>query len=448
MKCSYVNWIVNYKNFHILTVCSLDLQYDDETCYNMTHSGRIPNATALDEVKKLTTNLEVYDGVLVSIPSVIFCLFLGSWSDANGRKLLLVLPFVGNGLSFIAYMICYSFPLPSKALLLGSVVGLSGGYICLNIGLYGYIGDVTSAENRTSRMSILNGVFSLGYVAGTTIGGQLYKHFANYYLNFGVSLGLAFFGAGYAAFLIPESVDVNSASEEVRSRKFFDLANVKESLRTTFKDRPGRIRIIFLIINFAIFMFPLNTTHYDYLLVKDRYNWDVVHFSNYLTVQRICRFLGLFVILPLVSKLLGIQDSLVASVGTVGTIVAYLLIAIGDPSWTGPNGDWDPGWVMYLSAALQFNSVITVAIRSQCTKEVDKDEIGRIFSVVALGQAIVPLVCNPIFGAISNATIDTLPGAYQLVVAGLLVFVFLSSCYMSIDQLRRSRPDQVADQLL
>ena len=58
---------------------------------------------------------------------------------------------------------------------MGSVVGLTGGYICLNVGLYGYIGDVTSAESRTARMSVLNGVFSLGYVVGNILGGQLYK---------------------------------------------------------------------------------------------------------------------------------------------------------------------------------------------------------------------------------------------------------------------------------
>ena len=55
------------------------------------------------------------------------------------------------------------------------MVGLTGGYICLNVGLYGYIGDVTSAESRTARMSVLNGVFSLGYVVGNILGGQLYK---------------------------------------------------------------------------------------------------------------------------------------------------------------------------------------------------------------------------------------------------------------------------------
>ena len=60
----------------------------------------------------------------------------------------------------------------------------------------------------------------------------------------------------------------------------------------------------------------------------------------------------------------------------------------------------------------------------------------QVFSVVGLGQALVPLVCNPIFGAISNATHDTLPGAYQLVTVGLLAFVLASSFYLFADKRR------------
>ena len=117
---------------------------------------------------------------------------------------------------------------------------------------------------------------------------------------------------------------------------------------------------------------------------------------------------------------------MIAAVGTLGAMAAYTLIAVAS----------GPDWLMYLSAVLQFNSVITVTIRSQCTKEVSQDEIGKVFSVVGLAQALVPLVCNPIFGAISNATHDTLPGAYQLVTVGLLLFVLASSCYLFAEKRR------------
>jgi hypothetical protein len=53
----------------------------------------------------------------------------------------------------VAYIInnYFFYEMSSTHLLWGSVVGLSGSYICLNLGLYGYLSDVTSSEDRTMR---------------------------------------------------------------------------------------------------------------------------------------------------------------------------------------------------------------------------------------------------------------------------------------------------------
>ena len=133
--------------------------------------------------------------------------------------------------------------------------------------------------------------------------------------------------------------------------------------------------------------------------------------------------------MPILSRILKLPDAVITTLGTVLTIIAYLLMALGPSSWAL---SWDPSWLMYVSAGLQFNSIITVAIRSQCTKEVEKNEIGRVFSVVALGQAIVPLCSNPLFGLIYKATLDTwLPGTYLLCLAFMLVFVLITGLIMS-----------------
>jgi predicted MFS family arabinose efflux permease len=80
-------------------------------------------------------------------------------------------------ISFVAYMINYHYfyQLSSMHLLWGSLVGCSGGYICLNLGLYGYVSDTSTPEDRTMRLSILNGVFSAAYAAGSAVGGVMYR---------------------------------------------------------------------------------------------------------------------------------------------------------------------------------------------------------------------------------------------------------------------------------
>ena len=251
------------------------MKYSEETCYNITH-GLPTDKNISDSVQNEATNIEVVDGILSALPAVIFCLFVGAWSDSNGRKAVLIVPFIGNILSYLFYIANYYFLYINPLhLLWGSVGGVTGGYVCLNIGLYGYVSDVTSPENRTTRLSILNGVFSAGYVIGTSLGGKLYKMYGNYYLNFGISIGFGIAGMLYAIFVTKETNVGQEQSSEERKRSFFDLKNVTESLSVAFKSRPnhGRLHVILLIINFSIFMFCLNTFHYDYLLVINRYEF-------------------------------------------------------------------------------------------------------------------------------------------------------------------------------
>ena len=221
----------------------------------------------------LHVEIAVIKRIKSSLPIFFLCFLkiVGAWSDTHGRKAVLILPFIGNILSFLIYIAnFYWFDVfSSNHLLWGSVAGATGGYVCLNIGLYGYVSDVTNAENRTTRLSILNGVFSAGYVIGVTLGGKLYKYYQNFYLNFILSIICGILGIIYSIAFVKESI---KKEDHENPKGFFDFQNVRDSLKTAFKPRPGHARanIIVLIVNFAIFMFCLNTVHYDYLLVIKR----------------------------------------------------------------------------------------------------------------------------------------------------------------------------------
>ena len=52
---------------------------------------------------------------------------------------------------------------------------LFGGYTLLNIAMYGYIGDVTSAKQRTVMIAILGALGSVMMPLADFCGGQIYK---------------------------------------------------------------------------------------------------------------------------------------------------------------------------------------------------------------------------------------------------------------------------------
>ena len=42
------------------------------------------------------SELKLYEGLIVNIPSILFAMFAGSWADLRGRKVILALPFLGT----------------------------------------------------------------------------------------------------------------------------------------------------------------------------------------------------------------------------------------------------------------------------------------------------------------------------------------------------------------
>ena len=144
--------------------------------------------------------------------------------------------------------------------------------------------------------------------------------------------------------------------------------------------------------------------------------------------------MGLFLILPIMSKALGLSDPVIAIIGAISTMFGYLIMAI---DWTGPNGGWDAGWVMFVSVVFQWNQVINVSLNSQVTKLFEKSEFGQILSIVTLSQCLAPVIANPLFGVIYKETLDTYEGMYLLIVVALLPFILGSNLYIILDVANR-----------
>ena len=108
----------------------------------MTNGGFV-SQDLVDNVQKIVTNLEIWDSILPILPTTIFCLFLGVWSDANGRKPVFLAAFIAGFAMSLVYAINYTFfdELNIYHLLWVGALGLSTGKVIIKIGLFGYIGN-------------------------------------------------------------------------------------------------------------------------------------------------------------------------------------------------------------------------------------------------------------------------------------------------------------------
>ena len=81
---------------------------------------------------------------------MLFALFLGPWSDRAGRKLLILLPFVGYALGCVVFLVNVYFfnELYVEFLWFEAVSACFGSWTLFFIGCYGYLADTTSPESR------------------------------------------------------------------------------------------------------------------------------------------------------------------------------------------------------------------------------------------------------------------------------------------------------------
>ena len=102
------------------------------------------------------------------IPPIIFALFIGPWSDRFGRKFLIIFPIIGYILFDIWFLINVLFydHFVVEFLMLEVIQYWFGGYMCLFLGLYSYVSDISEQKTRTVRIALLDFVFFSGMAIG------------------------------------------------------------------------------------------------------------------------------------------------------------------------------------------------------------------------------------------------------------------------------------------
>ena len=178
----------SFQNLLIEKVCLTNLQLDEQICANLKNHTKEEV-----EVQKLAASLGMYLSIMSALPAVIVSLFLGPWSDVNGRKPLMIFPMIGTILTQVIYIVnTYLSFLRAEYILLTSIGSLFGGFTGFLIGVYSYIADVSSGRSRTSRIALLDLFVFMGFPVGTFISGPVFKY-GGYYTIFGLVSGMYLF---------------------------------------------------------------------------------------------------------------------------------------------------------------------------------------------------------------------------------------------------------------
>ncbi|EDW86493.1 uncharacterized protein Dwil_GK18457 [Drosophila willistoni] len=433
------------QNLNLEKACRVNMNYGDVVCDALTRRQTANYTMEEETVQQMVARMAAWKTVIQSMFPCLLILFWGSWSDRHRRrKPCILIPVVGEFLGVVGLMLCVYFenaPMEAAALTEAIFPSLSGGWFTMLMGVFSYIADITTEEERTLRIGILNVCFSVGVPIGMAFSGVLLKQIG-FYGVFSISAAFYVLAFVYGFFFLEEPVARPEKSEIPQKSllaDFFDKEHVVQTFRVAFQkgENQRRKRVILLMIVVMVIIGPLHgEMAVSYLFTRFRFNWSEVEFSFFSTYAMFTGLIGVIFCVGVLSHKLNIDDALVGVLSSTSKILSSFVYAFA----TLP-------WHMYLGGLVEiFNGTAFIAMRSIATKLVSKDELGKVNSLFGVAEALMPMVFAPMYTTLYAATLRVLPGAFFLLGGGLTTFsvvIFLWMYRFQLKQRRRklARPD-------
>ncbi|XP_046744566.1 solute carrier family 46 member 3-like [Diprion similis] len=419
------------QNLNLEKACRVNLAYPDDVCTALAARNTSGFHDEELAVQKLVAGMQSWKTALQSGLPAVLILFIGAWSDRTGlRKPCMLVPIVGEFLTSISLIICtywfYELPMEAAGASEALWPALTGGWFAMFMGIFSYIGDVTTVESRTLRIGAVNVFVSLGIPIGMALSGVLYVKIG-FYGVFAISTVCYVLSFVYGVVCIKEVPRPPSTSTNVQEKKpqpktsiwasvtdFFALRHISETFKVAFKkganNRQQRVAVLMVIV-----MVVIGPMHGEmavmYLFTRYRFNWNEVQFSMFSTYSMLTNLAGTMVSIGVFSHLLKIDDALVGVMSCMSKILASFVYAFASTDW-----------MIYLAPLVEIvNGTSFIAMRSIASKLVPTDELGKVNSLFGVCEALMPLVYGPMYSSVYAATMNTLPGAFFLLGGGLTI---------------------------
>jgi len=393
--------------------CLVILNYDIENCTDPV------NPTTEGLLQQSTANIVMARSIIDAFVPSLLSLFIGPWSDTNGRLPLILLSLAGYLISTVMWCVMSLIPSlnPVYFLLTSVPIAFTGGFVSFFLALYCYVSDTTEERQRAFRMGLLEAACMAGVLCSSLLTPYVLKTSVQYGFTivFALSACLLLVILLLTYFFVEESVNI----VESERTSLWRFEHVKEIFKTCCASRPNHIRTIVMciIINLVIVIVTIEgEMAVVYMFTQKKFGWTLVEFT---------RFSSFFILVAGVSvigstwlfiSVLKMSDLPVMFAGTLCLVCKSLMQAIATS-----------GIYLYLASGFSVLSVLISPLsRSQLSKLIPPDDLGKIFAFTAFLEATAPVTASPLYMSVYKATMDTLPNTvFWLSSALSLVCVFL-----------------------
>ncbi len=303
---------------------------------------------------------------------------LGALSDHFGRRPVLLLGFLGLGVSFFGTAL-------ATALWVLIAVRVAAGAMQANAAIANaYVADITPPEQRTKRFGLLGAMMGLGFIVGPVMGGLLGA--ITLQLPFLVAGVLAMVNLLYGYFVLPESLPI-------AQRKAFSWrsANPVASLRKLAQLK-GVGPLVGVVAFSGLAQFVLYTSWVLYTSFK--FGWGPLENGWSLAMVGLVSVAVQGILLGRLLKRFSPQR--LAVMGLVSSALACAM-------W----GAATEGWMMYLVIGVNiFGVTVAASVQSLISAAADSrsqgQTLGAVSSLNSLMAVLAPMLAAPLLALVSH----------------------------------------------
>ncbi|XP_014249224.1 proton-coupled folate transporter-like isoform X2 [Cimex lectularius] len=384
--------------------------------------------------------------ILDSVVGIFLSFFIGPWMDTHGRKSFLVLPLCGYSCYYIAWLIFAKITTasPIYLLVISLIPMLSGGLVVLFAAVFSYVTDITTESNRGLRMTYLSTSYVLAVLLGYLISPLLLwlcssddTYTSVIYV---IAAGFTLLVLYYVILCIPETVTFVACDDETPSLlQIFSFDSIKQMVKVVFVNREFYGLLIFGIICFVITIelsVVLGDSNFQYLILRKVLNWSMDDYNFYSASLCASSIVASLLVMWLFTKVLRVRELWVALL--IGVMGCYSSICLG---LSHSNLDF------YLAGNLGVLKVIfSPAMKVEVSRIFPAQDMGKIFSIVSIIEAIAPLISFVCYTAVYDSVINDKPQHLSFLSASCWLLITL--CLILIITIQHCKREDVDEDLL